>query len=46
VTIKADGPLLPVAARLAPGALLRDFPGLKITGIDDGIRATLAHYRG
>ena len=46
VSITANGPLLPVAARLEPGTLLQDFPGLKITGIADGIAATLAHYRG
>lgn len=43
--ISAKGPLLPVAARLEPGALLQDFPGLKVTGIEKGVKATVAHYR-
>lgn len=43
--ITAHGPLLPVAARLDPGRLLHDFPGLKVTGIEKGVAATIAHYR-
>lgn len=43
--IRAEGPLLPVAARLSPGTLRADFPGLRITPIAEGIAATVAHYR-
>lgn len=43
--ITADGPGLPIAGRLAPGALRDDYPAIPRTAIRDGIARTVAYYR-
>ncbi len=43
--ITAEGPPLPIAGKLDPGALRDDFPQIPRTTIRDGIAATVAYYR-
>ena len=44
--IRAEGPLLPIAAELAAGEIAKVLPGLPRTSVAAGIAATIAHYRG
>lgn len=43
--IRAEGPLLPIAADLTPGNIAELLPGLPHTSVSAGIAATIAHYR-